>query len=162
MRHPHSTFPTTKGNSIMFKKSNRLAVFALLGITTLASGLGATSALSFPLTPSANAAAIQPNEIVPVQYMQHHRMDQNRGWDMHRDGNRCRSRFGNCRHFYQGYYYETPWWTVPFIIGDKMTMHTHARGSHVQWCLSRYRSYNPRTDLWLGLSGRQYRCNSPF
>ena len=24
---------------------------------------------------------------------------------------------GNCRHFHDGFYYETPWWTLPLIIG---------------------------------------------
>jgi hypothetical protein len=34
--------------------------------------------------------------------------------------------------------------------------------AHVQWCASRYRSYNPRTNTWVGYSGRVYQCNSPY
>ena len=26
----------------------------------------------------------------------------------------------NCRHFHNGYYYETPWWTLPLIIGGSI------------------------------------------
>jgi BA14K-like protein len=37
------------------------------------------------------------------------------------------------------------------------------RGSaHVRWCSSRYRSYNPRTNTWVGYSGRVYQCDSPY
>ncbi len=35
-------------------------------------------------------------------------------------------------------------------------------GGHVQWCLNRYRSYNPRTNLFMGYDGRRHRCNSPY
>lgn len=34
--------------------------------------------------------------------------------------------------------------------------------SHVQWCLNRYRSYNPRTDQYLGYDGRYHYCRSPY
>ena len=35
-------------------------------------------------------------------------------------------------------------------------------GSHVQWCLNRYRSYNPRTNTYMGYDGYRHRCNSPY
>ena len=41
-------------------------------------------------------------------------------WNRNRDGRRCSKRFGNCRHFHDGYYYETPWWTLPLIIGGSV------------------------------------------
>lgn len=34
--------------------------------------------------------------------------------------------------------------------------------SHVRWCASRYRSYSPRTNTWVGYSGRVYQCDSPY
>lgn len=34
--------------------------------------------------------------------------------------------------------------------------------SHVRWCLNRYRSYNPRTDLYLARRNVYRRCISPF
>ncbi|WP_321342533.1 BA14K family protein [Breoghania sp.] len=34
--------------------------------------------------------------------------------------------------------------------------------AHVNWCLRRYRSYNPRTDRYLGYDGRYHRCRSPY
>ena len=33
---------------------------------------------------------------------------------------------------------------------------------HMEWCLNRYRSYNPRTDTYLGYDGYRHRCNSPY
>jgi Ni/Co efflux regulator RcnB len=34
--------------------------------------------------------------------------------------------------------------------------------SHVDWCLNRYRSYDPSTDTFLGYDGYRHRCNSPY
>jgi len=33
---------------------------------------------------------------------------------------------------------------------------------HINWCLNRYRSYDPRTDLFFGYDGRYHRCRSPY
>lgn len=35
-------------------------------------------------------------------------------------------------------------------------------GDHVQWCLNRYRSYNPRTDTYMGFDGYRHRCRGPY
>lgn len=34
--------------------------------------------------------------------------------------------------------------------------------AHVRWCLQRYRSYNPRTDLYLARKNVYRRCISPY
>ena len=34
--------------------------------------------------------------------------------------------------------------------------------AHIQWCLNRYRTYNPATNLYLGFDGRYHVCRSPF
>ena len=92
-------------------------------------------------------------------------------WNSRRDGRRCSSRFGNCRHFHRGYYYETPWWTLPLIIGGGIAAQNAydddydggGYGSrHVEWCMDRYRSYNPRTNTWVSYSGNVNECNSPY
>ena len=88
-------------------------------------------------------------------------------WDRKRDGRRCNTRFGNCRHFHNGYYYETPWWTLPLIIGGSIAAQNNYDGDgygsrHVEWCLDRYRSYNPRTNTWVSYSGNVNQCNSPY
>jgi hypothetical protein len=37
-----------------------------------------------------------------------------------------------------------------------------AGNRHVQWCLNRYRSYNPATDQYLAYAGEYRYCNSPY
>lgn len=135
----------------MFNKLNKLAFAAAIAVAGFVASSASVSAM-----PVGSSAQIATNDIVLAK---DGRMNMN--WQSHRDGNRCRTRYGNCRHYYQGYYYETPWWTLPFIIGSTIANGNHGR-SHVEWCLSRYRSYNPRTDTWLGNSGRRYRCRGPY
>jgi hypothetical protein len=38
----------------------------------------------------------------------------------------------------------------------------YAYGGHVEWCLNRYRSYNPRTNTFMGYDGYRHRCKSPY
>jgi hypothetical protein len=95
-------------------------------------------------------------------------------WNSRRDGRRCSSRFGDCRHFHNGYYYETPWWTLPLIVGGGIAANNYNDdydddydgggygGRHVEWCLDHYRSYNPRTNTWVSYSGNVNQCNSPY
>ena len=92
-------------------------------------------------------------------------------WNRHRDGRRCSDPFDNCRHFHDGYYYETPWWTLPLIVGDGDRYYDDDYdddydvaygGDHVQWCLDHYRSYNPRTNTWVSYGGEVNECISPY
>jgi hypothetical protein len=41
-------------------------------------------------------------------------------WNRSRHGERCLYRVGSCRHFYRGYYYETPWWGLPLATGGEV------------------------------------------
>ena len=34
--------------------------------------------------------------------------------------------------------------------------------AHVQWCLNRYRSYDPRSDTYMGYDGYRHRCRAPY
>ena len=34
--------------------------------------------------------------------------------------------------------------------------------AHVQWCMNRYQSYDPRTDTFMGYDQIPHRCNSPY
>lgn len=35
-------------------------------------------------------------------------------------------------------------------------------GSHVEWCLNRYRSYDPSSDTFLGYDGYRHQCRGPY
>lgn len=92
----------------------------------------------------------------------------NRGWH----GNRFRYRHGPYRHYYRGYWYNNPWWlgaaiTAPLALGAYAYSYPPAYGysddtAHVQWCLNRYRSYDPASDSYMGYDGYRHRCNSPY
>ena len=60
--------------------------------------------------------------------------------------------------YFGGWWYDQPWWrtTPPPLLPQ-------ARGNaHVNWCLNRYRSYNPATDMYFGFDGMHHRCRSPY
>jgi hypothetical protein len=88
-------------------------------------------------------------------------------WDRHRDGDRCGKRSRDCRHYHNGYYYATPWWTLP-LIGGAYALGAQGRhidrygDAHVEWCLDHYRSYNVRTNTWVAYSGEIRQCRSPY
>ena len=85
-------------------------------------------------------------------------------WDRRRHGDRCRYRYGGCRHYYRGYWYRTPWWSiaaVPLIVGGAVIASSHG-SAHVAWCHDHYRSYNPRTNTWVSYSGEVRVCVSPY
>lgn len=156
----------------MMTKLSRILLAATLAVGTLAAGMEPAAAQAAPISKGSD---ISGNAMSRPQFAQQMNMRPN--WQMNRDGNRCRTMTGSCRHFYRGYYYQTPWWTLPLIIGGAAAAnngyydngyygngygyhHYRNRGnSHVRACLARYRSYDPSTDTYLGNDGRRHRCN---
>jgi len=49
-----------------------------------------------------------------------------------------------------------------FYSDDYYGGREYVYGGHVEWCLNRYRSYNPRTNTFMGYDGYKHRCNSPY
>ncbi len=146
----------------MLKKYHALMVATLLGVGIYASAAGSASAAAMlPLQPVVAGQSVDGGNAL----LQDVRMRQ---WDRRMDGNRCSYRNGNCRHFHQGYYYQTPWWIVPGIIGGAIIQnemnnnHNNYGSRHVQWCFDHYRSYNPRYNTWVSNSGQLRQCNSPY
>jgi len=148
------------------KNSSLVLLGAVLGFGTMAlTGGGASAAALLPLSPLASQPSTAGDGIILAQNKKERRMRDR--WERNRDGNRCSRRNGNCRHFHRGYYYETPWWTVPLIIGGGIAANNYYDdgdygSSHVEWCLDRYRSYNPRNNTWVSYSGNVNQCNSPY
>jgi BA14K-like protein len=92
-------------------------------------------------------------------------------YDRHHHGRRYAYRHRGYNFFFGGFWYARPWWNYGYAYNyygyPRVHVHvsTYARGSysdHVQWCLNRYRSYNPQTDTYTGYDGYQHRCNSPY
>jgi hypothetical protein len=79
-------------------------------------------------------------------------------------GPHCRSWSNSCRFYYNGWYYNSPWWTVP-VIGAGVVALTNGNGSgnrHKAWCENRYKSYNAKTNTYVSSSGKRKQCNSPY
>lgn len=92
-------------------------------------------------------------------------------YDRHQHGDRCGSWSRHCSHYYHGYYYQYPWWTVPMVgagiaLGAGAYDRDYYDGGygdrHVQWCMDRYRSYDPRSNTWVSYGGRVHQCISPY
>ncbi len=152
----------------MMKNFKWVVLGAALGFGGMAlTGGGASAAALQPFQP---LAATQANDGM-IQLAASKRERMRSEWRRDRDGRRCSKRFGNCRHFHDGFYYETPWWTLPLIVGgsiaasrdyDDDDYDVAVGSSHVEWCLDRYRSYNPRTNTWVSYSGEVHECVSPY
>jgi len=61
-------------------------------------------------------------------------------------------------YYHGGYWYARPYWTVP---APAPVPRAYGR-AHVRWCLNHYRSYNPRTNMFLGYDGRYHPCRGPY
>jgi hypothetical protein len=155
----------------MMKNLSLVILGAALGFGTMAlTGGGASAAAMMPLSPlAANQSNVASDGIIQVAQGDKKDRRMRNDWNRNRDGNRCSRRDDNCRHFRNGYYYETPWWTLPLIIGGSIAANNYDDdddggygGGHVEWCLDRYRSYNPRNNTWVSYSGQVNQCNSPY
>ena len=99
----------------MTSKFRLLALGAMLGFGAVTfTGTGA-SAGALPLSPSASGQVNTLGDGVIQVAQRENRMRSN--WEERRDGRRCSRRVGECRHFHDGFYYATPWWTLPLIVG---------------------------------------------
>ena len=80
-------------------------------------------------------------------------------------GPRYRYRYPGYNYFNNGFWYPWPWWSYNrgwnFEVGDAFAGGSYA-SNHVQWCMNRYRSYNPRTDTYTGYDGKKRRCRGPY
>ena len=157
----------------MLNKYSTLVVGAMLGLGTLAfSGAGASAAAMLPLAPLASGEAVGLNEgIVQVK---HRNNNNNKNLNKKHFKNNCF--YKNCRNKHRRNRFDRSDLFFPLIIGgfgaynyydyddgyDVDYGYSGVSSKHIRWCLNRYRSYNPRTNLWRGYSGKKYQCVSPF
>lgn len=142
----------------------------IVALAAMGAGLaGLTSGASaFPVQSAPAATTDSSTLLTDVRT----RYERNRvvRYDRHRHGMRCGSWSNRCRYHHGGYYYENPWWLFPMVgagiaIGAASAYDRGYDGygsRHVEWCLDRYRSYNPRTNTWVSYSGRVNQCISPY
>ncbi len=77
--------------------------------------------------------------------------------------NRYRARQRGYNHYYNGFWYATPFW----LYGNDYYEPSYSYGGsdwelHVDWCHNRYRSYNENRDAFKGYDGRWHKCKSPY
>ncbi len=160
----------------MLNKYGALILGTMLGLGTLAfSGAGASAAAMLSLSPPASGEAKAVNDGIIQVKDWNNGPRYGRNWNNWRFNNRCSYNYGGCRHYHRNNHFNSSYLYLPLIIGggygaynyyddDFDDDYGYAGGSsrHVRWCLNRYRSYNPRTNLWVAYSGRKYQCDSPY
>ena len=144
----------------------------LIGGVLLLSGHSPAAAATLP-----SPALAAPGDTAVVEEVQRRRGDRarrgdhGRRYDRHRHGPRHSWSRPGYRHRYGNYYYSSPWWHGP-SVGFSFSLPGVALGltapgiggssSHVQWCMNRYRTYDPHTDTYVPRIGERAYCNSPY
>ena len=143
----------------------------VIGGAMLLSGTAPASAVSLPsMAVTAPAEAAMVEEVQRRGDRRYSRRDGRRDYNRHRHGSRYSYRRPGFNHYYGGYYYSSPWWNGPGI-GFGITLPGVALGlgggyggssAHTQWCLNRYRTYDPGSDTYIPRVGERAYCNSPY
>ena len=148
----------------MFKQT--FLSIMLIGAGAVGFSTAPASALTLPAVHQmAGEQAGSPDLLTQVNHRKSHRFQHT--YNSRKHGTRCTVRRGNCRHFYGGYYYNSPWWLAAPLIGAGIVLSAPVvvigGGSrHVAWCRAKYRSYSARNNTWIAFSGDVRRCNSPY
>jgi hypothetical protein len=129
--------PCVESGNRPMRQSFSLATIILL----LGSEPGHANALQVPQPPAANVAdaiMLPPGDANGVRV----------AWGCGEPGDII----FDCLHGDDGYFGNWP----------HVRYHHRDRRLHVQWCKARYKTYNPRTDTFIGKGRKKYRCNSPY
>jgi BA14K-like protein len=70
---------------------------------------------------------------------------------------RFRHKRGRFVHFFNGWWYDEPWWSY-----DTAYVGADYGDAHVQWCINHYRSYNPDNNTFVSYGGEIRECVSPY
>ena len=118
--------------------------------------------LPVPSQPVVNAQVHTDGQFLQVaqRYKKRHDRQRYSRYDRHRDGRRFRYRHHGYRYYHRGYWYSRPWWSLSF--GVPLVIPSYSGSAHVRYCVNKYRSYNPSTDLFLGYDGRYHHCLAPY
>lgn len=146
----------------MTYKPLALAAAALVAGFLSLGGAGAANVMSG----GATAPGLATSQDANVQQVSHRKKwrhwrgngNDNRRWRHRRHGGSAVWLGLGLAPFYGSYYapYYAPYYAQP-------TYYPRARGSrHVRWCLERYRSYDMRSNTFMGFDGDRHRCRSPY
>jgi hypothetical protein len=137
----------------------------LIGCTVLLFGAAPVSAATLP-----GPAIAAPGETAMVEEVQRRRGDRvrrhhSRRHRAHRSRRHARPSFRHHsrRHARRSFrHHHGPSFGFSVIVPGFAVGLGGGSSAHVQWCLNRYRSYDPSSDTFLGFDGYRHRCNSPY
>ena len=118
----------------------------LLGAGTLALGQASASPLSSNL-----GTRIEPTSQIQL-------VASNPWWYKH--GRRHRDHDHN--HFHNGLWFAVPFWLGATALAADRYNDDGYGDAHVEYCLSRYRSYDPASNTFLGYDGLRHECVGPY
>lgn len=132
-------------------KAMSVGLTLFLGAGTLVLGQASAS----PLSGSAGTRI----ELAPQVELVGNR-DGKRWWYKH--GRRHRDH--DHRHFHNGLWFAIPFWVgATALAADRYDDDDDDYGNaHVEYCLSRYRSYDPETNTFMGFDGLHHECVGPY
>jgi hypothetical protein len=128
-----------------------LALTALSGVSVAA-----------PSATAQGMVTLHANMVDTVQYRGPDRADrrQDLRYERRMHGERHRMRRQGYTHYYQGYYYATPWWMggPPAVVVRERPRRPNYARRHVEWCYKHHRTYDPRSNTYIGRDGRPREC----
>ncbi|MBD1546005.1 BA14K family protein [Labrenzia aggregata] len=135
-------------NTTWKSKFLKFAGSAILGISVLVLAPQTNAEASSATGPSVAAPAPQAATGTNIQLAQ---------WGPPPPGWQYPPRYYD-RRYYDRRYYDRRYHDPRYVPPPRY----RRSNSHVRWCLNRYRSYNPRTDQYLGYDGYYHYCRSPY
>jgi hypothetical protein len=142
----------------MFKKSHALALASLLGLSAFAIPSGSGSAAGLPYVQQ-NGGIVQSDNGLRQQVNHRYNMGYHNNGDWDNDHN------WRYRHHRRGFN-NFGVFVSPLVIGGGYGYndgyYRRSGSAHVEWCLNRYRSYNPADNTWVSYSGEVHYCRSPY
>ena len=133
----------------------KAAVIGALSITAIIGTASIASAM-----PAQKGIAQQSDMVDNAQYHGRDRADyrEDTRYDRRRHGERYRRHRPGYTHFHQGHYYATPWWMGGPPVAVREHPRGHYRDPHIAWCMKHHRTYDPRTNTYIGHRGRPMAC----
>ena len=141
---------------------NKIKALSLGAAALFAGAVFASSAGAVTLSPNPGISVATPGVELVAQKKWY--------YNKHRHGQRFRHRDRHHRFEFDGFWYSAPFWLgapyaynsyyddYPYDYDDGYGLYAGDDDDHVQACFARYRSYDPRSDTYMGYDGLRHRC----
>src|SRR5690349_19996317 len=119
----------------------------------------AAAALTASSAPTATTASADGNiQLAAHRYYWGHGGD----WGHHHHHGGSGVWLGLGLPLFGGPYYDDYYDSYDYGYYAPRAYYAPAGGSHVRWCMNRYRTYDPRSNTFIGYDGERHRCVSPY